>query len=290
MSGSGKTQTMRIFEDLGFFCVDNLPAALTPTFAELIKQSVEPRDRVAVCIDARAGEELCALPGALEGVRRMGIRPDVLFLEARDEILQRRYNESRRRHPASPTGGVLDGIKRERALLASIRDQAGILLDTSDLGITELRERIGSLFLTETGNAGLAVTVMTFGYKYGVPLEADIVLDLRFLPNPFYDDELRPQTGEDFAVRDFVLQQDAAQEFLRLVQSLLKFLLPQYAQEPKAYLTLALGCTGGRHRSVAIAVEILRLIRDLKYDARLRHRDIARDQPADAYAIEPAGS
>ena len=290
MSGSGKSQTMRIFEDLGFFCVDNLPAALTPTFAELISQNVEPRNRVAVCIDARGGEELCGLPQALEGVRRMGIRPDVLFLEARDEVLQRRYTEARRRQPASPSGGVLDGIQRERGLLASIRDQAGILLDTSDLGTTDLRERIGSLFLTDSDDAGLAVTVMTFGYKYGVPLEADIVLDVRFLPNPFYDDELRPQTGEDPAVRDFVLQHDAAQEFLRRVQSLLTFLWPQYAQEPKAYLTLAIGCTGGRHRSVAIAVELLRLIRDLKYDGRLRHRDVVRDSTLDAYAVERAGS
>ncbi len=276
LSGSGKSHTMRAFEDLGFYCVDNLPAALVPTFADLLQNSVEPRPRVAICVDARGGEDLALLPDALGGVRALGLRPQVLFLEARDDVLQRRYTETRRRHPASPAGGVLEGIHRERALLSAIRDRSDLVLDTSALDPAELRERICSIFLAQAQAPQLIVTVMTFGYKYGLPLEADLVLDLRFLPNPHYDNELRPLTGEDADVRDYVLSQPAAKEFMLRLQNLLKFLLPQYANEPKAYLTLALGCTGGRHRSVAIAGEVHRLIRDLQYDVRLRHRDIHR--------------
>lgn len=277
MSGAGKSQVLKFLEDLGYYCVDNLPVALIPTFAELALGADTTRPHVAVCVDARAGQDLRNLPGYLAQLGEMGHRAEVLFLDSADAVLQRRYSESRRRHPASPTGAVDEGIRNERQLLGPIRDRADLVLDTSAVSVPELRERIANVFLGPKEARTITITLVTFGYKYGLPPEADLVFDVRFLPNPHYDPELRPRTGTEPDVRDFVLHNDAAREFLRHLQSFLKFLVPRYAAEPRAYLTLAVGCTGGRHRSVVIAQELLRLLRDLGYEARVRHRDISRE-------------
>ena len=276
LSGAGKSQALHIFEDLGYYCVDNLPVPLVPTFAELLARSESPAPYVAACVDARSGGDVRNLPEYLERVEQLGYRLDTLFLEASDRVLIQRYSESRRRHPASPTGSIEEGIRKERELLLPVRQQADLVLDTSALPLSDLKERIADAFLGSERPSRMIVTVLTFGYKFGLPLEADMVIDLRFLPNPHYDPELRPLPGTDPAVRDYVLRQKATEELLRHLTSLLKFLVPRYAAEPKSYFTLALGCTGGRHRSVVIGQEIVRLLRDLKFDARLRHRDLER--------------
>ncbi|MEX2015543.1 MAG: RNase adapter RapZ [Candidatus Hydrogenedentales bacterium] len=276
LSGAGKSQALHIFEDLGYYCVDNLPVPLVPTFAELLARSESRAPYVAACIDARSGGDVRDLPDYLDRVEQLGYRLDTLFLEASDRVLIQRYSESRRRHPASPTGSIEEGIRKERDLLLPVRQQADLVLDTSALPLSDLKERIADAFLGTERPSQMMVTVLTFGYKFGLPLEADMVIDLRFLPNPHYDPELRPLPGTDPAVRDYVLRQRATEELLRHLTSLLKFLVPRYAAEPKSYFTLALGCTGGRHRSVVIGQEIVRLLRDLKFDARLRHRDLER--------------
>jgi len=277
LSGSGKSQALRFFDDLGFYCVDNLPAALVPTFADLVMQADSPRNRIAVCVDARSGKDLLNLPSYLDAVAEMGFRPDTLFLESSDDVLHRRYGESRRRHPSSPTGGIKEGIQRERELLSPILGRADLVVDTSELSPAELRERIGAMFSGKIAGRGLTISVVSFGFKYGAPHEADLVWDVRFLPNPYYDEELRSLTGSEPEVREYVLNNDVAREFLRRIKGLLKFLLPRYVEEPKSYLTIAVGCTGGRHRSVSVAREIVRLLRDLKFDTRLRHRDVDRE-------------
>ncbi len=276
LSGAGKTQALRFFEDLGYYCIDNLPASLLTTVAELISRSESVRDRIAVCVDARTGDDLLNLPSYLDGVAELGLTPETLFLETTDTVLIHRYSESRRRHPSSPTGSIEEGIQRERELLGPIRDRAHLLLDTSALSASELRERIAAMFSGPRELQTLTITVLSFGFKYGVPPESDLVFDVRFLPNPYYDTELRDHTGSESDVRDYVINNPHGQDFLEHLTSFLKYLVPQYEAEPKSYLTIAVGCTGGRHRSVAVAQEILRLLRDLSYDARLRHRDVGR--------------
>lgn len=275
LSGAGKSQALRFLEDLGYYCVDNLPAALIPTFAELVIGSGTPRNRIAVCVDARAGEGLMRLPAYLDSVTELGVQPDVFFLDSSDEVLIHRYSESRRRHPCS-TSGVEEGIRRERELLEPIRARADLLVDTSSIAVADLRERIAGVFAADKKPQQLLVTVLSFGFKFGVPPEADLVFDVRFLPNPHYDPDLRPLTGNEPDVREFVLSNEDAHEFMDRIKGLLKFLLPRYAAEPKSYLTIAVGCTGGRHRSIAVAHALMLFLRGLKYDARLRHRDLDR--------------
>ncbi len=276
LSGAGKTQALHFFEDIGYYCVDNLPPALVPTFAELVARAKPARNRIAVCVDARTGEDLANLPDYLGAVGELGLRPNVLFLDSSDAVLLRRYSESRRRHPASPAGSIEEGIACERRLLGPIRGRADQIVDTSALTPAALRERIAGIFAGPQEKGRIVVSVETFGFKNGLPPDADMVFDVRFLPNPHYDEELRPKTGLDADVRDFVLNNETAQEFLKRLRGFLKFLLPQYASEQKSYLTIAIGCTGGRHRSVAIAQEVGLLLRDLQYEARMRHRDIER--------------
>ncbi len=276
LSGAGKSQALRFLEDLGFYCVDNLPAELIPTLGEVALAPGHPRRRMAVCVDARAGDELIKLPAYIEAVAESGVRPDTLFLDTSNEVLLQRYSESRRRHPNAPDGDVEAGITRERKLLGPIRERADLVIDTSTTSVSELRERIAEAFHGKRENQELIATVMSFGFKYGLPQEADVVFDVRFLPNPHYDKDLRPWTGNEPDVRDFVLHNKVAEEFLDRTQGLLKFLLPHYAAEPKSYLTIAVGCTGGRHRSVAVAHHLALFLRELKYNTRLRHRDIER--------------
>jgi RNase adapter protein RapZ len=276
MSGAGKSQALRFLEDLGYSCVDNLPASLIPTFADLVVNSGRPTKRFAVCVDARAGDDLVKLPAYLDEAVEVGVQPDALFLDSSDEVLVHRYSESRRRHPSAPSGSVEEGIRRERELLGPIRGRADLVLDTTAMSIAELRERIAGMFAGTKETGSLFITVMSFGFKHGVPPEADLVLDVRFLPNPFYDKELRPQTGNDPAVRDFVLKNPDGKEFMERIRGLLKFLIPRYVAEPKSYLTVAVGCTGGRHRSVAVAHELSVFLREFQHTPRVRHRDIGR--------------
>lgn len=276
LSGSGKSLALRVLEDIGFYCVDNIPAALIPTLAELAQRGEGSLRRFAVCVDGRAGSDLINLPAYLDEVRERGIQPEAVFLDCSNEVLIKRYSESRRRHPNAPDGNVEAGIQRERQLLDPIRARADLVVDTSATSVAELRERIGQTFHGPRKPKELIITFMSFGFKNGVPPEADLVMDVRFLPNPFYNAGLRQYSGNDPDVRDYVLNNSAAKEFLDRFQELLAFLIPRYLEEPKSYLTIAIGCTGGRHRSVAVAQELTQYVRGLDFNARLRHRDIER--------------
>ena len=276
LSGAGKSQALRFLEDLGYFCIDNLPPSLVPAIAELGASSERPRTRIAVCVDVRGGEDLENLPAYLDEVSEKGIRPEVLFLESSDAVIQKRYSESRRRHPLASQESVEEGIRRERELLSPIQTRADVVLDTSTMSVGQLRERVAAVFQAGQKAPKMSVGVMSFGFKFGVPAEADLVLDVRFLPNPHYLAELRALSGEDAKVSDFVLDNPDAAEFLERVKGLLKFLMPRYAAEPKSYLTIAVGCTGGRHRSVAVARALVAFVREMDCTARLRHRDIER--------------
>lgn len=265
LSGAGKTTVAKLLEDIGYVCVDNLPGELLTELAELISSEPGRFERVAIVVDVRAGDApvaFAAMEGALEG---RGIRPEVLFLEARDEILIRRFSETRHRHPLSGEGpaqrSVAAAIAEERRILAEIRDEATIIIDTSDLSHRELRERVVVALEEEVGPDRIALQLISFGYKHGIPLEADLVYDVRFMRNPHYEEELRGQSGLDEAVRAFVLRQPGAGRFLDMVAAFLDFTIPLYVAEGRTRLTIALGCTGGYHRSIVIAEELARRLR-----------------------------
>lgn len=276
LSGAGKSQALHFLEDLGYYCVDNLPASLVPVFAELIAHGDEALQRVAVCVDARAGESLQQLPRYLDAIGEFGMQPETVFLDCSNARLIQRYSETRRRHPHASDGNVVEGIDRERALLEGVRSRADLLLDTSHLTVADLRDRLTETFAAEQDSARMLVTVMSFGFKYGLPPEADLVIDVRFLPNPHYDPQLRPMTGNDAPVRHFVMTSPDAQAYLEQQQALLALLLPRYEREPKSYLTIAVGCTGGRHRSVAVANALAAFVESTERPVRVRHRDAAR--------------
>jgi len=274
LSGAGKSETIHCFEDLGFFCVDNLPPALIPKFAELCAHSKGKVSQAAVVIDVRGGAFFDDLAASLAELERLGCDYRILFLAASDEALVRRYKETRRRHPLGGEGRtLLESIRKERALLGGLKEQAHKVIDTSDLPAQQLKSEIASLFTG--GSAGeMVITVISFGYKFGVPLDADVVFDLRFLPNPHYIEELRPLSGSEERVRDFVLASPGAREFLDHLFAFLDFALPRYGQEGKAYLTIALGCTGGRHRSVALASEVADHLNARAHRVLVEHRDL----------------
>lgn len=274
MSGAGKSQAIRFFEDQGYYCVDNLPAALLPGLAELLKKAPHSEKHVAVCIDARSGKDLKTLPDSLQKVKALGYTHHLIFLDSSDKVLYQRYSETRRPHPSSPHGTIDEGIARERELLHPIQVIADLSIDTSDIPPNHMRERIATMVNIQGHEHSMAVEVLSFGFKYGLPHEADIVLDVRFLPNPYWDEDLRPLTGMDPEVRDYVINNEKTREFFKHAKAMLKFLMPEYKAEGKSYFTIAIGCTGGQHRSVAIAHQILHLLRDLHYEVRLRHRDM----------------
>jgi UPF0042 nucleotide-binding protein len=256
LSGAGKTAAAKLFEDIGYTVVDNLPGELLRALAELVSSDRERFARVAIVLDVRAGDApvaLAAMRGALEG---RGIRPQIVFLEARDDVLIRRFSETRHRHPLGDRRGIASSVAAERRLLEPVREEADVILDTSDLSLRELRERI----FTELGNAPepdrLAIQIISFGYKFGIPLEADLVFDVRFMVNPYYVPELRQLSGLTEAVRRYVLDQPIARRFLEHVEAFLEFAIPAYVAEGKSRLTIAIGCTGGYHRSIVIAEEL----------------------------------
>jgi UPF0042 nucleotide-binding protein len=273
LSGAGGSTAAGIFEDLGWFVIDNLPPALMPKVAELAtSQRSEETDKVALVVwTSPFLEEL--LP-ALDALQATGASTRILFLDATDEVLIRRYEDKRRRHPVA-AGGVAEAIERERELLEPVKARADVVIDTTDLNVHQLNERLTALFSAHDGQT-MQTTVMSFGYKHGIPLDVDNVFDCRFLPNPHWVDELRPLTGLDQPVKDYVLGQPDSKRFLEHVAGLLDLLLPAYAKEGKSYLTFAVGCTGGRHRSVAIAEELARLIEERGLTPSVQHRDIDR--------------
>jgi UPF0042 nucleotide-binding protein len=276
VSGAGKSHAIRALEDLGFFCVDNLPIALLPTFADLTLNGRGEVQRAAVVIDVREGRELARFPAVYRRLHRTaGGRVRLLFLEAADQTLLRRFSETRRPHPLGARRSVAEGLAQERRLLEPVRRLADLVLDTTALTVHELRRRVRELAGATDAIEPLAVTITSFGFRHGVPEDADLVFDVRFLPNPHFVPTLQRFSGRNARVSRYVLRSPASGKFLRLTTSLLKFLLPEYVAEGKTYLTIAIGCTGGRHRSVAIAEALARQLRAVPgVRVRSRHRDV----------------
>ncbi|SEO42060.1 RNase adapter RapZ [Trujillonella endophytica] len=275
LSGSGKNTAGRVLEDLGFYVVDNLPPALLQPMVELGARG--DLRRFAAIVDVRSRAFSSDLQESIEALASAGHRPRVLYVHARDEVLVRRYESNRREHPLQGSGRLADGIAAERALLTGIAGDADLWVDTSDLNVHQLRATLENAFAREGHAPPLTATVLSFGFKYGLPLDADLVVDARFLPNPHWVPELRPRTGQDPAVRDFVLGQDDAGPFVDRYLDVLRLLLPGYRREGKRYLTLAVGCTGGKHRSVAIAEEFARRLAADGVQAVAQHRDLGRE-------------
>jgi len=273
MSGAGKSQVIHALEDLGYYCVDNLPPTLIPKFTELIAQSRGKINKAALVIDIRGGEFFPVLFDSLSQLRAKGITYEIIFLEASNETLVRRFKETRRRHPLAAHGLVLEGIKEERVRLEELRGMADKIIDTSDLTNQQLKDQILSIF-SENKQGQLSITVMSFGYKYGLPLDADLAIDVRFLPNPYYIETLRPYTGEHKEVKNYVLSHPVAKTFLRKYIGLLNFLIPHYSEEGKTHLVIAIGCTGGQHRSVTLANKIAKALAKKGYHVSTNHRDI----------------
>jgi RNase adapter protein RapZ len=276
LSGSGKSTAIHVLEDLGFYCIDNLPVTLIPRFLELCANSEEPINRVALGIDLRERVSLREYPAVLADLRQRGHRIEILYLEAADEVLVRRFSETRRPHPAARGGGILQGIRSERERLTGLRELADQVIDTSAHTVHELRDHLQRRLARVSPDASLLVSVESFGYKYGVPTDADVMLDVRFLPNPFFVEELRAKSGVDPEVAAFVRQRPETKRFLAQVSDLLESTLPLYVREGKSYLTLAVGCTGGRHRSVVVAEELKNRLAAWGYRVQVRHRDLQR--------------
>ena len=276
LSGAGKSQAVRCLEDLGYYCVDNLPPSLLPKFIELCLQSDGKIPRIALVIDIRGGRFFDSLFESLDSLNQQGIYYEILFLEAADEILVRRFKESRRRHPLSPLGRVLEGIAQERQRLEELRGRANKIIDTSNLSVHELKEQITELFGSRSASSQITLSVTSFGYKYGILMDADLVMDVRFLPNPYYVEGLRELTGTDERVKKFVLGHEVTRSFITQFIQLLKFLIPHYIAEGKTHLGIAIGCTGGRHRSVVIAIEIGEALGEMGYPVLVKHRDRTR--------------
>ncbi len=276
LSGSGKSTAIRVLEDLGFYCIDNLPVVLIPRFLELCRQSTETMGRVALGVDLREREFLRDYERVLDRLHEQGHRLEVLFLDASDEVLVRRFSETRRPHPLAGDGGPKEGIARERDKLQGLRERASRVLDTSALTVHELRQELIRVFGTSPREGRLAVFLVSFGYKYGIPADADLAFDARFLTNPYFVSGLRDRNGLDPLVADFVLARAEAAEFLERVGGFLDFALPLYQREGKTYLTVAMGCTGGRHRSVALVERLAEQLREKGVQAQVRHRDLGR--------------
>ena len=279
LSGAGRSEAIHTFEDLGYFCIDNLPPSFIPPLVDLAELPDSNVRRLAVVCDVRAHEFFDELAGEIARLKDRGVDSRVLFLEADDDTLLRRFKETRRRHPLGEDGQtVLEAVKAEREALSDIRESADVVIDTTDLRPQELRQTIRDRFYAESITQALAIAVSSFGFKYGPPADADIVMDVRFLPNPHYDPQLRPLSGLDDPVRDYVLGKPETQKFLDRWLPLLEDVVPGYVMEGKHYLSIALGCTGGMHRSVSLAEVTAEFLRDRGYRVAVNHRDIGRDR------------
>lgn len=279
MSGAGKSTALKMLEDMEYFCVDNLPILLIEKFAQLVKDGSSGEiERVAVGVDIRSGKALSELEQVLERLRLPGFQPEILFLDADDKTLVKRYKETRRSHPLSGNGRVDEGIKLERSRLAFLREFSDYILDTSQLLTRELKEELEKIFVENQKFKNLMITVLSFGFKYGIPGDSDLVFDVRFLPNPYYIEGMRFLSGNDKTVSDYVMGFDLAQEFSDKLEDMLRFLIPNYISEGKSQLVVSIGCTGGKHRSVTLANELYRrLKKSEEYGIRIEHRDIEKD-------------
>lgn len=273
LSGAGKTQVMRFMEDVGCFCIDNLPPVLIPQLASMFVSVNGKYDKVAFAIDSRVGDMIGELLDNIKILRENGYEYKLIFVDARDEVLVKRYKESRRHHPISSELGLLDSIRKEREMLSKIYQEADIVIDTSDYTLEELSKKLRRIYTEENGD-DFSINVMSFGFKYGIPLDADLVFDVRCFANPFYVDELKDKTGNDQEVRDYVMNTKTAKKFVDKLISMVKFLLPLYIEEGKTSLTIAIGCTGGKHRSVTMANVLSEELQG--YSVNLIHRDILR--------------
>ena len=273
MSGAGKSQAMKAMEDIGYYCMDNLPPQLLPKFAELCYESKRNIDKVAVVVDIRGGIFFEDLFEDLDDLNEQGLKYRILFLDAEDNVLIKRYKELRRPHPLNPSGRIIDGIERERILLQEVRNQANYIIDTSMLTIGMLKEEIVKIFLEGKELRKLTISVVSFGFKYGILLDADLVFDVRFIPNPYYVKELKELTGEDSDVRDYVFKWKQTRIFIEKLMDMLSFLIPYYIKEGKTQLIIGIGCTGGKHRSVAIAKDIEEKLKSEGHRTIAIHRD-----------------
>lgn len=293
MSGSGKSTARRALEDMGFYAIDNLPLRLLDKVVELFGGTMGEVEKLAIVVDARWTQapwdesgtgDLPQVPQMLERTREAGHRVDLVYLDAADDVIERRFSETRRKHPLSPSDSVRAGIERERMLLDVVAHSASMTVDTSSMSVHDLRRAMQARFGSQEAPDRMSVTVQSFGFKYGLPVESDLVFDVRFLPNPYFDETLRPHTGLDDRVARFVLGKEATRTFVEKTRDLLRFLLPQYQAEGKAYLTVSIGCTGGRHRSVALAEDFGTWMAAEGFPSKVRHRDTGRVK-----SVLPAG-
>lgn len=277
MSGAGKRTAMKILEDVGYFCVDNLPVPLIRKFADLAFNSMGDIDKVALGVDIRSGD-LSVVDSVIDYLKLNGKKCEILFLEAGDETLIKRFKETRRTHPLVAEGRVDEGIERERQILAFLKKKADYIMDTDSMLVKDLRSEIEKIFVDNKRFSNLFVHIVSFGFKYGIPTDSDLVFDVRFMPNPFYVDELKRKTGNDKEVNDFVMNSPVSGEFLEKLTDMMKFLIPNYVAEGKNQLIISIGCTGGKHRSVTIANKLFeRLKADGDYGIKITHRDIERE-------------
>lgn len=278
MSGAGKSTAMKIMEDMSFFCIDNLPIPLLDKLVDFTTNFHTEMQKVAIGIDARSGEDLDKINDMLEMLREKDVSYEILYLDAEDSVLVKRYKETRRNHPLAPGERVDKGIEKERRRLAYLKSQANYIIDTSRLLTRELKSELERIYIQDEAYKNLFVTILSFGFKYGIPSDSDIVMDVRFLPNPYYVEELRPKTGNDVEIQQYVMQHEDAAVFLDKLESLIDFLIPRYICEGKNQLVIAIGCTGGKHRSVTLANELYkRLGSGKEYGLKIEHRDIGKD-------------
>ncbi len=273
LSGAGRTRALRCLEDMNFYCVDNLPPILVSKFAEMCSQSQGKLDHVAVVVDVRSGSMFRELRGELADMKEAGLPFEVLFLDAADETLIARYKETRRSHPLSPGGRAIDGIIREREILRDIKKIANHIIDTSTMQPQHLKKRMRDLFSDVSDGCPMTIDIMSFGFKFGIPLDSDLVFDVRFLPNPFYEPTLKPMTGLDAPVRDYIMAYPQSKAFCEKLTDMVHFLVPQYIEEGKSNLVISIGCTGGKHRSVTVAEYLGEALRKEGTVCRLLHRD-----------------
>lgn len=277
MSGAGKSSVLKMFEDAGYFCIDNPPIQLIRKFVQLTHNTTDNFDRVAMCIDIRSGEGIEELDNVLEQIKEDGYLFEILFLDASTEVLVKRFKETRRNHPLTGIGRVDAGIELERRKLDFIKRRADVILDTSQLLIRELKTQIDKIYVNNETYKNFFITILSFGFKYGIPMDSDLVFDVRFLPNPYYVPELKGQTGNDMPVKEYVLQSQMATIFLEKLLDMIKFLIPNYIEEGKNQLVISIGCTGGKHRSVTLANALSESLVGLQYGIKVEHRDIEKD-------------
>jgi RNase adapter protein RapZ len=281
LSGAGKTQAIRCLEDVGYYCMDNLPPALIPKFADICYQTGGKIDKIAIVVDIRGGMFFDDLFNGLKSLNDMGYKYEILFLDAEDEVLIKRFKESRRNHPLATSGRIITGIQEERLRLEEVKSKANFIIDTSNLTSRQLREELVKIMADGDKLSSLIINVVSFGFKYGIPIDADLVFDVRFLPNPYYITELKALTGNEDRIKHYVLSWKEAGEFVSKINDMLEFLLPYYSKEGKSQLVIGIGCTGGRHRSVVIANEIYNNLKNKSHTALISHRDINCDAMED---------